>query len=56
MYLLDEETGQPVKVPLEAIGLEMTPTRVPMPTPPSGASGREEDRATGSPYEEVRHT
>ncbi|TNN84726.1 hypothetical protein EYF80_005141 [Liparis tanakae] len=31
----------------------MTPLRVAMQTPPSGASGREGDRTTGSPCEEM---
>ncbi|XP_070784582.1 REC8 meiotic recombination protein b [Enoplosus armatus] len=53
VWLLDEESGQPVEVPLTAVALEMTPLQVAMPTPPSGASGKEGDRATESPYEEV---
>ncbi|KAM9337560.1 REC8 meiotic recombination protein b [Symphorus nematophorus] len=40
VWLLDEELGQPVEVPLAAVALEMTPLRVAMPTPPSGASGK----------------
>ncbi|XP_044032918.1 REC8 meiotic recombination protein b [Siniperca chuatsi] len=53
VWLLDEELGQPVEVPLAGVALEMTPPQVAMPTPPSGASGKEGDRATESPYEEV---
>lgn len=53
MWLLDEELGQPVKVPLAALAQEMTPLRVSMPPSPSGASGKEVDRATQSPYEEI---
>lgn len=55
VWLLDEESGQPVEVPLTAVAQEMTPAQVAMPTPPSGASEKEGDRATESPYEEVRH-
>lgn len=51
---LDKESCQPVGVPLEAVDLEMTPVQVAMPTPPSGESEKEGDRA--SSYEEVRHT
>ncbi|XP_068604193.1 REC8 meiotic recombination protein b [Brachionichthys hirsutus] len=52
-YLLDGETRQPGERPPESIGRETTPTQVPMPTPPSGASGKEGDGATGSLFEEV---
>ncbi|CAJ1082425.1 REC8 meiotic recombination protein b [Xyrichtys novacula] len=51
MWLLDEESGHPVEVPLAAVPPEMTPPQVAMPTSPSGASGRE--RGTDSPHEEV---
>ncbi|XP_041817721.1 REC8 meiotic recombination protein b [Chelmon rostratus] len=53
VWLLDEESGQPVEVPLTAVAQEMTPAQVAMPTPPSGASEKEGDRATESPYEEM---
>ncbi|XP_070709517.1 REC8 meiotic recombination protein b [Pempheris klunzingeri] len=53
VWLLDKESGQPVEVPPAAVALEMTPPQVAMPTPPSGSPGREGDRATGSPSEEV---
>ncbi|XP_073343959.1 REC8 meiotic recombination protein b [Pagrus major] len=53
MWLLDEDTGQPVEVPMAAVAPEMTPLQVAMPTPPSGESGKEGDGATESPYEEV---
>ncbi|TMS08858.1 hypothetical protein E3U43_014405 [Larimichthys crocea] len=53
MWLLDEETGQPVEVPLAAVALEMTPPRVVMPTPTSGVSGEEGDKATESSYDKV---
>uniref|UniRef100_UPI0037E7D45E REC8 meiotic recombination protein b n=1 Tax=Semicossyphus pulcher TaxID=241346 RepID=UPI0037E7D45E len=46
VWLLDEESGQPVEVPLAAVALEMTPLQVAMPTPPSGASEKEGDRTT----------
>ncbi|XP_042365954.1 REC8 meiotic recombination protein b [Plectropomus leopardus] len=49
--MLDEESGHPAEVPLAAVALEMTPLRVAMPTPPSGASGKE--GATEELYEEV---
>lgn len=55
VWLLDEESGQPAEVPLAAVAPEMTPPRVAMPTPPSGSPGKEGDRATESPDEEVRH-
>ncbi|KAM6971256.1 REC8 meiotic recombination protein b [Tautogolabrus adspersus] len=53
MWLLDEESGQPLKVPLAAVAIEMTPPHVAMPTPPSRASRNQGDGATDSPYEEV---
>lgn len=53
VWLLDEETGQPMAVPLATIALEMTPVQVAMPSPPSGASGREGDRTTERPCDEV---
>nr|XP_020497287.1 meiotic recombination protein REC8 homolog [Labrus bergylta] len=53
MWLRDEETGQPVKVPLAGVALEMTPPHVAMPTPPSRASGFKGDGATDSPNGEV---
>lgn len=53
VWLLDEETGQPMAVPLATIALEMTPVQVAMPSPPSGASGREGDRMTERPCDEV---
>nr|QWV53788.1 meiotic recombination protein [Dicentrarchus labrax] len=52
VWLLDEESGLPVEVPLAAVALEMTPLQVSMPTTPSGASGKKGDRATESPCEE----
>lgn len=55
LWLLGEETGQPLEVPLAAVAPELTPLQVAMPTPPSGESVKEGDRATESPYEEVRH-
>lgn len=55
VMLPGEESGQSVGVPLAAVPLEMTPPQVTMPTSPSGASGKEGDRATESPNEEVRH-
>lgn len=55
LWLLGEETGQPLEVPLAAVAPEMTPLQVAMPTPPSRGSGKEGDGATESPYEEVRH-
>lgn len=56
VWLLDEESGQPMEVPLAAVALEMTPPQVAMPTPLSGASGQEGNGATESPHEMVRHT
>ncbi|XP_030611912.1 REC8 meiotic recombination protein b isoform X2 [Archocentrus centrarchus] len=53
VWLLDEESGQPVAVPLATIALEMTPVQVAMPTPPSGASGKGGDGTGGSPREEA---
>ncbi|XP_030254189.1 REC8 meiotic recombination protein b [Sparus aurata] len=53
LWLLGEETGQPLEVPLAAVAPEMTPLQVAMPTPPSRGSGKEGDGATESPYEEV---
>ncbi|XP_036935556.1 REC8 meiotic recombination protein b isoform X1 [Acanthopagrus latus] len=53
LWLLGEETGQPLEVPLAAVAPELTPLQVAMPTPPSGESVKEGDRATESPYEEV---
>ncbi|XP_045920848.1 REC8 meiotic recombination protein b [Micropterus dolomieu] len=53
VMLPGEESGQSVGVPLAAVPLEMTPPQVTMPTSPSGASGKEGDRATESPNEEV---
>uniref|UniRef100_I3KB41 Rad21/Rec8-like protein C-terminal eukaryotic domain-containing protein n=1 Tax=Oreochromis niloticus TaxID=8128 RepID=I3KB41_ORENI len=53
VWLLDEETGQPMAVPLATIALEMTPVQVAMPSPPSGASGKEGDRTTERPCDEV---
>ncbi|CAI5673540.1 unnamed protein product [Oreochromis niloticus] len=52
VWLLDEETGQPMAVPLATIALEMTPVQVAMPSPPSGASGKEGDRTTERPCDE----
>ncbi|XP_060950237.1 REC8 meiotic recombination protein b [Limanda limanda] len=46
VFLMDEETGQTVDVPLAPHGLEMTPLRVAMPTPSSGASRTEGDQGT----------
>ncbi|XP_049912889.1 REC8 meiotic recombination protein b [Epinephelus moara] len=53
VWQLDEESGHPVEVPLAAVALEMTPPQVAMPTPPSGASGKEGDGATDGSCEEV---
>ncbi|XP_069573032.1 REC8 meiotic recombination protein b [Brachyistius frenatus] len=53
VWLLDEETGQPFAVPLDAVAREMTPPHVAMPTPPSEARGKVRDGVTGSPCEEV---
>ncbi|XP_071764984.2 REC8 meiotic recombination protein b [Centroberyx gerrardi] len=55
VWLLDEETGQPVEVPLATVAMETTPPPVAMPTPPCGSSGkeRESERVTESPYGEV---
>ncbi|KAM4718049.1 REC8 meiotic recombination protein b [Anableps anableps] len=47
MWLLDEETGEPVEVPLVAVAPEMTPEHVAMPSESVG------DRATDSLCEEV---
>lgn len=55
VWLLDEELGLPAEVPLAAVALEMTPLQVAMPTPSSGSSGKEGNRATESSYNEVRH-
>ncbi|XP_059182742.1 REC8 meiotic recombination protein b [Centropristis striata] len=52
VWLLHEESGHPADAPLAATALEMTPLQVAMPTPPSGASEKERDRATASPCEE----
>ncbi|KAI3355146.1 hypothetical protein L3Q82_018014, partial [Scortum barcoo] len=49
VWLMDEESGQLVEVPL-AVALEMTPPQVAMPTPPSGQEG---DGETESPHEQV---
>ncbi len=54
VWLIDEEFGRTVEIPLAAHAKEMTPVQVSMPTPPSGASEKEGNRATESPYEEVR--
>ncbi|XP_029313890.1 REC8 meiotic recombination protein b [Cottoperca gobio] len=51
VWLLDEESGHPAEVPLASVAPEMTPLQVAMPTPPSGASGKE--GATESPCEGV---
>ncbi|KAM7390670.1 hypothetical protein PAMA_008725 [Pampus argenteus] len=53
VWLLDEELGLPVEVPLAAVALEMTPIQIAMPAPSSGASGKEGDRATESSYNEL---
>ncbi|XP_067434438.1 REC8 meiotic recombination protein b [Thunnus thynnus] len=45
-WLLDEELGLPVEVPVAAVALEMTPPQVAMPTSSSGASGKEGDSTT----------
>ncbi|XP_029979804.1 REC8 meiotic recombination protein b [Sphaeramia orbicularis] len=56
VWLLDEETSQPVEVPLMALTQEMTPVKVAMPTPSSGASGKErESSIEGFCAEEVPH-
>ncbi|KAM7370063.1 hypothetical protein PAMP_011348 [Pampus punctatissimus] len=53
VWLLDEELGLPVEVPLAAVALEMTPMQIAIPTPSSGASGKEGDIATESSYNEL---
>ncbi|XP_029935832.1 REC8 meiotic recombination protein b [Myripristis murdjan] len=55
VWLLDEETGQPVEVPLATVPVEMTPPLVAMPTPPPKSSGKdgESERATESSCREV---
>lgn len=50
MWLLDEETGEPVEVPLAAVAPEMTPEHVAMPPESVG------DRATESLCDKVRDT
>ncbi|XP_034998482.1 REC8 meiotic recombination protein b isoform X1 [Hippoglossus stenolepis] len=54
VFLLDEESGQTVDVTLAPHGLEMTPLRVAMPTPTSGASRTEGDQETEHSNEEIR--
>ncbi|XP_034562878.1 REC8 meiotic recombination protein b isoform X2 [Notolabrus celidotus] len=51
VWLLDEDSGQPVEVPLAAVAREMTPLHVTLPPPPSCGSGR--GSAAESPREEV---
>lgn len=46
VWLLDEESGQSLGVPLAAIVLEIIPQQVTMPTPPSEGEG---DQVTESP-------
>ena len=53
VFLLDEESGQTVDVTLASHGLEVTPLRVAMPTPTSGASRTEGDQETEHSNEEV---
>lgn len=53
VWLLDKESGLHTEVPLEAVDLEMTPPKLALPTPPSGESEKEGDRANLN--EEVRH-
>ncbi|XP_053268733.1 REC8 meiotic recombination protein b [Pleuronectes platessa] len=53
VFLPDEESGQTVDVTLASHGLEMTPLRVAMPTPSSGASRTEGDQGTEHSTEEI---
>ncbi|KAM9713053.1 REC8 meiotic recombination protein b [Menidia menidia] len=53
VWLLDEETGQPVEVPLATLAHERTPSYVAMPTPTRGSSEKTGSGAAGSPYKEV---
>ncbi|XP_041670519.1 REC8 meiotic recombination protein b [Cheilinus undulatus] len=53
LWLLEEETGRRVEASLVAAALEMTPVKVPMSTPPSGASGNKSNRSAESLHEEV---
>lgn len=50
MWLLDEETGEALEVPLAAVAPEMTPEHVAMPPENVG------DRATESLCDQVRDT
>ncbi|XP_074549086.1 REC8 meiotic recombination protein b [Halichoeres trimaculatus] len=43
VWLLDEDPGHPVEVPLAAVALEMTPQHVALPAPASWASGTERE-------------
>lgn len=52
VWLLDKESSLHTEVPLEAADLEMTPPKLALPTPPSGESEKEGDRANLN--EEVR--
>ncbi|XP_072234368.1 REC8 meiotic recombination protein b [Leuresthes tenuis] len=52
VWLLDEETGQPVEVPLTAVAHERTPLSVAMPTPLCGSSEKVGDGPPESPYKE----
>ncbi|KAF7667317.1 hypothetical protein LDENG_00067570 [Lucifuga dentata] len=47
VWLLDEEPGQPVKVPLAAATLEMTPPQVSMPSPPAGSCDKAMESSCG---------
>ena len=52
VWLLDEETGQPVEVPLTAVAHEMTPLNVAMPTSLCGSSEKVGDEPSESLYKE----
>lgn len=54
VWLLGDELGLPVEVPVAAVALETTPLQVAMPALSSEVSEREGDRATESSYNEVR--
>lgn len=50
VWLLDEETGLPMEVPLEVVPMEMTPPQVAMPSAPDtereGESASQSERGT----------
>ncbi|CAK6951903.1 REC8 meiotic recombination protein b [Scomber scombrus] len=52
VWLLGDELGLPVEVPVAAVALERTPLQVAMPSLSSGVSEREGDRATERSYNE----